>query len=80
MAQAHDAADIECTGADLKPKVGDQVDFCLPSNPTKPKTKSTRKRKANKESCVADGDAKGGAGETEGTGGDASENESKASN
>ena len=100
LAQEGESANIECTqvpitDADPKPKVGDQVDFCSSLNPSKPKAKSTRKRKANKESCVAGGKAtfsvakgtavgkEGPAGytsEKEGTGADAGENDSKASN
>ena len=57
LAQEPEAANIECTQvpiteADPKPEVGDQVDFCSSLNPSKPKPKSARKRKANKESCV----------------------------
>ena len=80
IAQAQESADSECTqvpitSADLKPKVGDQNGFCLASTT---KAKSTRKRKANKDSCVAG--EKGKASEKEGTGADAGEDNSKASN
>ena len=90
LAQEGEAANIECTQvpiteADPKPEVGDQVDFCSSFNPRKPKAKSTRKRKANKESCVTGGNAtfsraKGNASGKEGIGADANEDDSKASN
>ena len=91
LAQEPEAAEIECTQVPST----DAVDFCSSPNPSKPKAKSTRKRKANKESCVAGrkatfSDAKGtgsgkeGAGgdasEKEGAGGEAGENEREASN
>jgi len=76
LAHEPEAADIECT---QDPNT-DAVDFCSSPNPSKPKAKSARKRKANKESCVAGGKDKasgkegpaGYASEKEGTGGDAS--------
>jgi len=74
LAQEPEAADIECTQVPST----DAVDFCSSANPSKPKTKSTRKRKANKDSCVAG--EKGKASEKEGTGADAGEDDSKASN
>ena len=83
LTQEPETANIECTQVPST----DAVDFCSSPNPSKPKTKSTRKRKANKESCVAGGKDKasgkegpaGYASEKEGTGGDARENDSKAS-
>ncbi len=74
LAQEQEAADIECTQVPST----DAVDFCLSHNPSKPKAKSTRERKADKESCVAG--AKGKASGKEGACGDASEDDSKASN
>ncbi len=83
LAQEGEAANIECTQVPST----DAVDFCSSPNPSKPKAKSTRKRKANKESCVTGGKATfseakgtavgkespaGYASEEEGTGGDAS--------
>ena len=67
--------------------ITDEVDFCSSLNPSKPKAKSTRMRKANKETggkatfSRAKGTASGkegaggDAGEKEGTGADASEKE-----
>jgi len=63
------AANIECTQV---PNT-DAVDFCSSPNPSKPKAKSTRKRKANKEPGVAGGKDK--ASGKEGACGDASEKE-----
>ena len=83
LAQEGEAANFECTQVPST----DAVDFCSSSNPSKPKAKSTRKRKANKESSVTGGKATfsrakgtasgkegpaGYASEEEGTGGDAS--------
>ena len=84
FAQESEAADIECTQVPST----DAVDLCSSPNPSKPKAKSTRKRKANKDSCMTGGKANasgkegagGDASGKEGACGDAAENESKASN
>ena len=88
IAQESEAALIECTirdtqvpitGAYTKPKVGDQVDFCSTLDQSKTKTKSTRQRTAKKGAGGAGRKAiRGARGDVKGTGGDASESESKA--
>ena len=74
LTQEPEAADIECTQVPST----DAVDLCSSPNQSKPKAKSTRKRKANKDSCMAG--EKGKASGKEGAGGDASEKEDAGEN
>jgi hypothetical protein len=53
LAKEPEAANIEFTQVPST----DAVDFCSSPNPSKPKAKSTRKRKASKESSVTGGKA-----------------------
>ena len=73
LAQEPEATKIEC-----KPVPStDAIDFCSSPNPSKPKAKSTRKRKANKEAGgkATFSRAKGNASEKEGICADSSEKE-----
>ena len=89
IAQEPEAALIECTISDTQvpitgsytnPKVGDQVDFCSTLAQSQTKTKSTRQRTAKKGVGGPGGKAiRGARGDVKGTGGDASESDSKAS-
>ena len=84
LCQESEAADIECTQVPST----DPVDLCSSPNQSKPKAKSTRKRKANKESGMAGEKGKasgkegacGDASEKEEAGADAGENDIKISN
>ena len=76
LALEREAVNVDCTQVPIT----EAVDFCSSLDPSKPKAKSTRKRKANKESCVTGrkasfSDAKGNAVGKEGPAGYTSEKE-----